>query len=51
MDSLRLDDSAPSSSHLEIGQEIILPVLVHAWMVSDARCLAEVASALAKPLP
>lgn len=41
----------PSSSHLEIGQEIILPVLVHAWMVSDARCLAEVASALAKPLP
>ncbi|MBE9175625.1 triacylglycerol lipase [Synechocystis salina LEGE 06155] len=40
----------PSSSHLEIGQEIILPVLVHAWMVSDARCLAEVALALAKPL-
>ena len=40
----------PSSSHLEIGTEIILPVLVHAWMVSDVRCLAEVASALAKPL-
>ncbi|MBE9240511.1 alpha/beta fold hydrolase [Synechocystis salina] len=40
----------PSSSHLEIGREIILPVLVHAWMVSDARCLAEVALALAKPL-
>ncbi|WP_322742615.1 esterase/lipase family protein [Synechocystis salina] len=40
----------PSSSHLEIGREIILPVLVHAWMVSDARCLAEVAMALAQPL-
>jgi triacylglycerol lipase len=40
----------PSSSHLEIGTEIILPVLVHAWMVSDPRCLKEVALALAQPL-
>lgn len=40
----------PSSSHLDIGEEIILPVPVHAWMVSDRRCLEQVALALAKPL-
>lgn len=40
----------PSSSRLAIGEEIILPVPVHAWMVSDRRCLEQVALALAKPL-
>ncbi len=40
----------PSSSRLDIGEEVILSVPVHAWMVSDRRCLEQVALALAKPL-
>ncbi|MEB3161111.1 MAG: triacylglycerol lipase [Synechocystis sp.] len=40
----------PSSSQLEIGEEIVLPVPVHAWMVSDRRCLEAVEKALSKPL-
>ncbi|MFM1842834.1 MAG: hypothetical protein RLZZ490_1571, partial [Cyanobacteriota bacterium] len=39
-----------SSSQLEIGEEIVLPVPVHAWMVSDRRCLEAVAQALSRPL-
>ncbi len=40
----------PSSSQLNIGEEVVLPVLVHAWMVSDRRCLAAVEKALSQPL-
>ncbi|MFN9174289.1 MAG: esterase/lipase family protein [Synechocystis sp.] len=40
----------PSSSQLKIGEEVVLPVPVHAWMVSDRRCLAAVEKALSKPL-
>lgn len=40
----------PSSSQLALGKEIVLPVPVHAWMVSDRRCLAAVTTALQEPL-
>ncbi|MGA1622001.1 MAG: esterase/lipase family protein [Synechocystis sp.] len=40
----------PSSSQLDIGEEIVLPVPVHAWMVSDRRCLLAVETALSRPL-
>ncbi|MEY2985570.1 MAG: hypothetical protein RLZZ568_2187 [Cyanobacteriota bacterium] len=40
----------PRSSQLTLGEEIVLPVPVHGWMVSDRRCLAAVARALSKPL-
>ncbi|MEB3228445.1 MAG: triacylglycerol lipase [Synechocystis sp.] len=40
----------PSSSQLGIGEEIVLPVPVHGWMVSDRRCLLAVETALRQPL-
>jgi triacylglycerol lipase len=40
----------PNSSQLNIGEEVVLPVPVHGWMVSDRRCLAAVERALSKPL-
>jgi triacylglycerol lipase len=39
-----------SSSHLPAGQEVILNVLFHAWMVQDPQCLRIVAEALSAPL-
>ncbi|MFM2303655.1 MAG: hypothetical protein RLZZ135_1065, partial [Cyanobacteriota bacterium] len=36
----------PSSSQLGIGTEIALPVLAHALMVADRRCLEAIATAL-----
>lgn len=39
-----------SSSKMPVGREVILPVLVHRWMVSDRRSLNAVAQALSEPL-
>jgi triacylglycerol lipase len=40
----------PTSSKIGIGREIILPVLVHAWMVNDLRTLEQVVQVLSEPL-
>jgi triacylglycerol lipase len=39
-----------NSSQMAFGQEVILPVFNHAWMLTDPRSLAAVAEALAAPL-
>ncbi len=38
------------SSRLKIGKEIQIPVLIHAWMVSDTRTLKAIATALSEPV-
>ncbi len=38
------------SSCLGVGKEIILPVLFHAWMVSDSQALATIKEALLEPV-
>lgn len=38
------------SSRLPIGKEVILPVALHPWMLSDSRCLAAVAESLTEPV-
>ena len=38
------------SSQMPIGQEFTVNVLVHAWMVSDPKCLVRVEEALNAPL-
>jgi triacylglycerol lipase len=40
----------PSSSQLGIGTEIVLPVLTHAMMAFDRRCIKMIGSALAQPV-
>lgn len=37
-------------SCLGVGKEILIPVLVHAWMVRDSRVLATVKEALSEPV-
>ncbi len=39
-----------NSSQLPIGEEVILPVALHSWMLTDSRCMAAVAAALVKPI-
>ena len=39
-----------SSSQMNVGREITLPVALHAWMVTDPRSLQVVADTLAAPL-
>ncbi len=39
----------PSSSHMPFGREIVLPVLSHAWMLSDDRTIQAVIEALELP--
>lgn len=39
-----------NSSHLPIGEEIILDVWLHAWMVREQKCILAVEKALATPL-
>ena len=39
----------PSSSHMPVGREIILPVLSHAWMLTDDRVIQAVVEALEQP--
>ncbi|MBD2502176.1 esterase/lipase family protein [Anabaena azotica] len=38
------------SSKLPIGKELIIPVALHSWMLSDYRSLTAVAAALAEPI-
>lgn len=38
------------SSHLPLGHEVTLPVLTHAWMLTDPRSLAAIATALSTPV-
>ncbi|WP_427161205.1 esterase/lipase family protein [Aliinostoc sp. HNIBRCY26] len=38
------------SSKMPLGKEIIIPVALHSWMLTDSRCIAEVAKALAEPV-
>jgi triacylglycerol lipase len=38
------------SSQMPVGKQVIVPVRLHAWMVSDDRCLKAVASALSEPV-
>jgi triacylglycerol lipase len=38
-----------SSSHLPVGREVVVPVLLHSWMLTDSRSLQAVADALSEP--
>ncbi|OUL37345.1 lipase [Nostoc sp. T09] len=38
------------SSQIPLGKEVILPVALHPWMLSDSRCLSVVAETLAEPI-
>ncbi len=39
-----------NSSQMPVGTEVIVPVMAHAWMLTDIRSLAAVAEALAEPI-
>jgi triacylglycerol lipase len=39
-----------NSSQMSVGQEVIVPVPLHPWMLTDSRSLAVVAAALAEPI-
>lgn len=39
-----------SSSKMPLGKEVIIPVLLHSWMLTDARCIFEVAKVLQEPI-
>jgi len=38
-----------SSSQMPVGKEVEIPVFVHAWMLTDQRCLKAVAAELSEP--
>jgi triacylglycerol lipase len=38
------------SSQMPVGKEMIFPVALHPWMLSDSRCLAAVAETLSEPI-
>ena len=38
------------SSQMPVGKEVILPVALHPWMLSDSRCLAAVTETLTEPI-
>jgi triacylglycerol lipase len=38
------------SSHMPVGRELILPVGLHAWMLSDPKTIGAVAQTLAEPI-
>ncbi|MFN6569842.1 triacylglycerol lipase [Dendronalium sp. ChiSLP03b] len=38
------------SSQLPVGKEVILPVALHSWMLTDSRCMTTVAAALTEPI-
>ncbi|NRB08134.1 MAG: triacylglycerol lipase [Richelia sp.] len=40
----------PTSSKMPVGEEVILPVGLHPWMLTDSRCIESVAAALSQPL-
>jgi len=39
-----------SSSKMPVGEEIVLPIGMHPWMLTDSKCLKSVAKALSTPL-
>jgi triacylglycerol lipase len=39
-----------NSSQMPLGNEVIVPVALHSWMLTDSRSLAAVANALAEPI-
>ncbi|MBW4507052.1 MAG: triacylglycerol lipase [Scytonematopsis contorta HA4267-MV1] len=39
-----------NSSHMPVGKELIIPVGLHAWMLTDPRSIGAVAQTLAEPL-
>ncbi|MBR8835710.1 MAG: triacylglycerol lipase [Stigonema ocellatum SAG 48.90 = DSM 106950] len=39
-----------NSSQMPVGQNVMVPVLTHAWMLTDSRSLAAVAEALSTPV-
>ncbi len=39
-----------NSSQMSLGKEVVVPVVLHSWMLTDSRSLAAVASALAEPV-
>lgn len=39
-----------NSSKMPVGKEVIIPVALHSWMLTDSRCIAAVATALAQPI-
>ncbi|WP_414548788.1 esterase/lipase family protein [Anabaena sp. CCY 0017] len=38
------------SSQMPLGKEVIVPVVLHSWMLTDSRSLAAIVSALAEPI-
>ncbi|MEA5514916.1 triacylglycerol lipase [Nodularia sp. UHCC 0506] len=38
------------SSQMPLGKEVLVPVVLHSWMLTDARSLAAVVSALSEPV-
>jgi triacylglycerol lipase len=38
------------SSRMPVGKEVIVPARLHAWMLTDDRCLKAVAEALSEPV-
>lgn len=39
-----------SSSQMPVGQEVTLPILLHPWMIRDARAVAAIADLLQEPV-
>ncbi|MBD2680672.1 MULTISPECIES: triacylglycerol lipase [Nostoc] len=39
-----------NSSQMPVGQQVIVPVALHPWMLTDSRSLAAVTAALAEPI-
>lgn len=40
-----------NSSQVPVGREVIVPVMTHAWMLTDVRSLSAVTEALTQPVP
>jgi len=40
----------PKNSQMSVGKEVVIPVLLHPWMLTDARSIQAVVAALSEPL-
>lgn len=40
----------PNSSQMPVGKEVIIPIGLHSWMLTDKRCLKAVVTALSEPI-
>lgn len=38
------------SSQMPVGKEVVLPIRLHSWMLTDERCIKAVAAALSEPV-